>query len=70
MKLKIFCIFILSTVFLLLINVVQLKAQGVPTACDGDPDIECPIDAPVILLAAGILFLSVKKLYTAQNSLK
>lgn len=58
----------LSTVFLLLINIIQLKAQGVPTACDGDPDVECPIDAPVILLVAAILFLSVKKLYATQNS--
>jgi hypothetical protein len=71
MKLKKFQIFLSATIFLLLINIVQVKAQpGTPTACDGDPDVECPIDAPVILLVAGVLFLSVKKLYAVQNSAK
>lgn len=69
MKLKRICISLSVTIFLLLINVVQLKAQpGVPTACDGDPDVECPIDAPVVLLVAAILFLSVKKLNAAKTA--
>ncbi len=51
-------------------NVIQLKAQGVPTACDSNPDLDCPIDTTVFLLVAAILFLSVKKIYATQNSLK
>ncbi len=76
MKLKKICIFLTATIFLLIVNVMQLKAQpGTPGSdCNNSdpdaPDIECPIDAPVVLLAAAILFLSVKKLYATQNSLK
>lgn len=68
MKLKRTLIFLSATVLLLLMNVVQLKAQGTPC---GDPDVECPIDAPVvILLAAAILFLSVKKITDAEHAIK
>lgn len=59
MKLKKISIFLLATILFLLINIVQLKAQGIPC---GDPDVDCPIDAPVILLAAVVLFLSIKKI--------
>ena len=73
MKFKKNCILFLSVLFLLLINTASLKAQGVPTACGGDPDIECPIDGPVIFLLAAILLLSVKKITAVnqiQNSVK
>jgi hypothetical protein len=70
MKFKRTWIFLTALVLLFLINIAQLKAQGVPTACDGDPDVECPIDAPVILLVAAVLFLAVKKIYITQSSIK
>ncbi|RYE25509.1 MAG: hypothetical protein EOP42_21375 [Sphingobacteriaceae bacterium] len=62
MNFKKTCIVLLLIVFLLLINAVKLQAQGVPTACGGDPDIECPVDGPVIFLLIAILLLSVKKI--------
>lgn len=56
----------LSVFFLLLMSTVQLKAQGTPC---GDPDLDCPIDGPVVFLLAVILLLSVKKISAArQNS--
>lgn len=67
MKLRKLCTLLSAVVLLLLINTVQLKAQGLPC---GDPDIDCPIDAPVILLAAAVLFLSVKKITGANRTLK
>lgn len=70
MKLKRTCIFLTAIIIFLLMNAIQLKAQGVPTACDSNPDLDCPIDTTVFLLVAAILFLSVKKIYATQNSLK
>ena len=67
MKLKKIGIFLSATFLLLLMAIVQVKAQGVPC---GDPDVDCPIDAPVILLAAAILFLSVKKITEAGRTKK
>ncbi len=67
MKLRKLCTLLSAVVLLLLINTVQLKAQGLPC---GDPDIDCPIDAPVILLATIVLFLSVKKIAGANRTLK
>ncbi len=49
----------LPVIFLLLINAAPLKAQGLPC---GDPDVDCPIDGPIIVFAIVMLFLSVKKL--------
>ncbi|MGI4729058.1 MAG: hypothetical protein ACRYGB_10850 [Janthinobacterium lividum] len=47
-------------------STVQLKAQGTPC---GDPDLDCPIDGPVVFLLVAILLLSVKKISAArQNS--
>lgn len=65
MKLKKTGIYLSATILLLLINVAQIKAQGVPC---GDPDIDCPIDTPVILLAIAILFLAVKKITEAGRT--
>lgn len=56
-----------ATFLLLLINTSQLKAQGVPC---GDPDVDCPIDTPVILFAAAIIFLAVKKITEAGHTKK
>lgn len=73
MKFKKTCTLLAAIVFLLLMNVVQLKAQpGLPgqpcTTSDPDaPEIDCPIDAPVMILAAVILFLSVKKITDAEH---
>lgn len=56
----------LSVFFLFLMSTVQLKAQGTPC---GDPDLDCPIDGPVVFLLVAILLLSVKKISAArQNS--
>jgi len=63
MKLKKTCIFLSVIILLLLINTVQLKAQGLPC---GDPDVDCPIDGPVILLVAAVLLLSIKKIAGAR----
>lgn len=60
MKLKRIWQLFLPVIFLLLIDIASLKAQGLPC---GDPDVDCPIDGSVIVLAAAILFLSVKKLW-------
>ncbi len=65
MKLKKACLFLTITVLLLLINSLQLKAQGLPC---GDPDVDCPIDAPVILLALVVLFLSLKKIAEVKRT--
>ncbi len=54
----------LRVIFLLLINTASVKAQGLPC---GDPDVDCPIDAPVIIFAMLMLFLSVKKLRSAAG---
>jgi hypothetical protein len=71
MKLKKLYIFFSAVIFVLLINVLQLKAQDTPPIICGDPDIEdCPIDAPVILLGAAVLFLAVKKIYATQHNIK
>lgn len=59
MTLKKTAIYLSAVIILLLTNIVQVQAQGVPC---GDPDIDCPIDTPVILLVAAALFLTVKKL--------
>ena len=67
MKLKKTCIYFLAIVILLLTNSVQLKAQGIPC---GDPDVDCPIDTPVILLVAVVLLLAVKKIVDAKRDLK
>ncbi|RYY30090.1 MAG: hypothetical protein EOP41_01395 [Sphingobacteriaceae bacterium] len=64
MKFKKACILFLSVILLLLINTVSLKAQGVPC---GDPDLDCPIDGPVIFLLMVMLLLSVKKLTEIQR---
>lgn len=63
MKLKKTCIFLSVIILLLLMNTVQLKAQGLPC---GDPDVDCPIDGPVILLVAAVLLLSIKKIAGAR----
>lgn len=52
---------------MLCLSVTQLKAQGTPC---GDPDLDCPIDTPVIFLAAAMLFLAVKKMIAANNPQK
>ncbi len=57
--------FFITTVLFLLMSLMRLKAQGIPC---GDPDIDCPIDAPVIFLAAVILFLSVKKIAEVKRA--
>lgn len=67
MKFKKTCTFFLTIILLLLINTVQLKAQGVPC---GDPDVDCPIDGPVYLLLIVMLLLSVKKIAEANRTLK
>lgn len=67
MKLKKIYIFLSATILLLLMNMVQLKAQGTPC---GDPDVDCPIDTPVILLAIIMLLLSVKKIADAKRTTK
>ena len=69
MKLKKTGIFLSATFLLLLMAIVQVKAQGPGTPC-GDPDVDCPIDTPVILLVAAILFLSVKKITEAGRTKK
>lgn len=66
MKFKKTCIFFLTIILLLLINTVQLKAQGVPC---GDPDVDCPIDGPVYFLLVVMLLLSVKKIAEANRTL-
>ncbi len=66
MKLKKIGIFLSTSILVLLMNVLQLKAQGPGTPC-GDPDVDCPIDTPVILFAAAILFLAVKKITEANR---
>lgn len=63
MKLKKTCIFLSVIILLLLMNTVRLKAQGLPC---GDPDVDCPIDGPVILLVAAVLLLSIKKIAGAK----
>ncbi len=63
MKLKKTCIFLSVIILLLLMNTVQLKAQGLPC---GNPDVDCPIDGPVILLVAAVLLLSIKKIAGAR----
>ncbi len=63
MKLRKTCINLSALILLLLMNTVQLKAQGLPC---GDPDVDCPIDGPVILLAAAVLLLSIKKIAGAK----
>ncbi len=66
MKFKKTCIFFLTIILLLLVNTVQLKAQGVPC---GDPDVDCPIDGPVYFLLIVMLLLSIKKIAaTTQTS--
>lgn len=67
MKLRKNSVYLLAVVILLLINIGQLKAQGLPC---GDPDIDCPIDTPVIVLVIAVLLLSVKKIFDANRSLK
>lgn len=67
MKLKKIGICLLAATILLLINSVQLKAQGLPC---GDPDIDCPIDTPVTLLVAAVLLLSVKKISDSKQAIK
>ncbi|MGI4750163.1 MAG: hypothetical protein ACRYFB_05985 [Janthinobacterium lividum] len=67
MKFKKICTVILSVILLLLINTVQLKAQGVPC---GDPDVDCPIDGPVVFLLVAILLLSIKKITAAHQTAK
>jgi len=67
MKLKKICIFLSTTILLLLMNIIQLKAQGTPC---GDPDVDCPIDTPVILLAGIMLLLSLKKIADAKRTTK
>lgn len=59
MKLKKIYALLATVITLLLMNVAQLKAQGLPC---GDPDLDCPIDGAVIFLVAAILFLSIKKI--------
>lgn len=66
MKFKKTCTFFLTIILLLLINTVQLKAQGVPC---GDPDVDCPIDGPVCFLLVVMLLLSVKKIAEANPTL-
>lgn len=66
MKFKKTCTFFLTIILLLLINTVQLKAQGVPC---GDPDVDCPIDGPVYFLLVVMLLLSVKKIAEANRTL-
>ena len=63
MKLRKTCINLSALILLLLMNTVQLKAQGLPC---GDPDVDCPIDGPVILLVAAVLLLSIKKIAGAR----
>ena len=74
MKLKKICIYLSATVLFLLISIMQLSAQDVPPSQCGDPDADCPIDTQVILLAAAVLFLSVKKIadtkFTVKNPIK
>lgn len=65
MKLRKTIVILSATILLLLMNVVQLKAQGVPC---GDPDVDCPIDTPVFLLAAAILLLAAKKISEANRT--
>ena len=67
MKLKKICTFLSVTVLLLLITAVQSKADGPGTPC-GDPDVDCPIDTPVILFALAILFLAAKKIVQANRT--
>ncbi|MVN21821.1 hypothetical protein [Mucilaginibacter arboris] len=69
MKLKKTCIYLSAIILLVLINTVALKAQSPGTPC-GDPDLDCPIDTPVILLVAAVLFLTVKKMTDAKQKLK
>lgn len=66
MKFKKTCTFFLTIILFLLINTVQLKAQGVPC---GDPDVDCPIDGPVYFLLVVMLLLSVKKIAEANRTL-
>lgn len=69
MKLKQTCIFLAATILVLLMNTAQSHAQGLP--CEGgDPDVDCPIDTPVILLVLAVLFLSVKKMLDTNRQLK
>jgi hypothetical protein len=63
MKLRKTCINLSALILLLMMNTVQLKAQGLPC---GDPDVDCPIDGPVILLVAVVLLLSIKKIAGAR----
>ena len=64
MNFKKICTLFLSVILLLLISTVQLKAQGTPC---GDPDVDCPIDGPVVFLLMVMLLLGVKKIISSNN---
>jgi hypothetical protein len=55
---------LLAMFFLLIINCGKLFAQGVP--CD-DPDVTCPLDTWVLLLAGAFLIFATVRLYKKQK---
>jgi hypothetical protein len=63
MGIKIFCV----TFLLLMLNVALLFAQ-VTSWCP-DPDVPCPIDDWIIVLAGGAFLFAVLNLYRKQKKL-
>jgi len=68
MKLKKNSVYLLAVLILLFANIGELKAQASPGLPCGDPDIDCPIDAPIVLLVAAVLLLSVKKIADSKRT--
>ncbi|MGI4730005.1 MAG: hypothetical protein ACRYGB_15655 [Janthinobacterium lividum] len=58
-----------SLFFLMLLFVTDLSfAQGLSTPCNGrDPDVDCPIDKGIIVLAVVVVSYSVIKIHRNKN---